>query len=258
MEFKKIKKALQLKQITAIYAVICFAYIINVTFFGSFPYAPWTSRVLLAYYPEIGMPYHMLLIWFLPIWLVQMFIYITDREFINGFDNIIKTRIGVKKYFQGKTKAAFVFGFVFMYGILLLTAFVSFLISTFLLGDIDTYLEASNLTSTDGLAYLSAIHPIISLISEYFLASISIGLLAAFLSSLQFLVRDLRVTMALGMLYWYMFISSSNSIIVAMQPFNLIEYNLTYKLTTYFIFWIITTILIGIIYQIIKRKDNVK
>lgn len=260
MEFEKIKNAKRLKLMGIIYISISFIYIIHINFFGGFPEESLTSRFLLSYYPEIGLQYHMILIWFLPIWIVQMITYITDYEFKNSYDNILKTKIGIKKYFWKKTKISFLFTFISFYALMLLTAMFSYVICVFFVGDLDSYANGLEITVKSGIfTYLEAMHPFLAIIIEYFLASIIVGILAATINAIHFLTKDLRVTMALGMLFWYIFIVMKQfNIMTALQLFNLFEYDIVYKISTYALFTGISILIISLIYKIISRQDNVK
>ncbi|MFV0287974.1 MAG: hypothetical protein ACK5HR_00785 [Mycoplasmatales bacterium] len=262
MEFKQYIKSRRGIITTIIYFLIVCLYIVDVTFFPKFEEIYLLQNFFTSTSPETSMKYAMLLLWFLPVWLYQIYIYVIQTEFNKKYDNLIISKVGSKKYYLKKIFSAFYIVFLIMFTLCILSIFVTYLCG-YITGidlkiDLIAYHGKEILVNNNLGAQYELLHPLASLIFHYLILAFSAGILASVMTSLTFIFKNMKVTLCLSLILWYYFVSSTKfNIMIVIQPFIYFEYSLVYSLITIVVFSIIAVLINVVAYIYISRRDNV-
>lgn len=257
MEKSKLAYCRRGKLVTIAYISILIIMTIVLNFYNTFPDLDLKSRVFLSYYPELSLQFSILLIWFLPIWLFQMYGYITYFEFKENYSKIMIGKVGIKRYYIQKMMSSFIIGFSIML-VICVIGFIISLVGAIISGVNPLFSPPDNYVYyTTKIAIVEAYHPIIFLAIHYLIFGIVAGLLMTFINTLIFIIKDVNIILAISIVFWYYFISSKINIPILIQPFILGEYGMMYKLKIFIAYVIIIGLfnLVGYIYII--RRNNV-
>lgn len=150
-----------------------------------------------------------LLFWFLPIYLLILCSenYIQDVKM--GYQKILISAIGKRKYFWGKIKVSFLVPFFLMLISLLINLFLSYLV------------YAGGTESSGIFENFSYQHPLMIDIIFLLCVSFITGLAGVLGSSVSFIFPDRKYAYSLTFFIWFILIALPNdSITILMQPFT--------------------------------------
>ena len=163
-----------------------------------------------------------LLTWFLPIYLLMICADDYIQDYKTGYNHILITKIGKKKYVKEKLTTSFIFVFITMLIILLLNYILSIIFfyeGTFAFG-----VRPESFIG-NWLGYYSRLYPNITYILYIINFSILAGFTAALGSASALIFPDYKFTYPLVFFIWFMQISGRNNAALIMQPFTETSFN---------------------------------
>lgn len=183
--------------------------------------------------------FQIILLWFLPIYLLLIVGDDVIQDYDTGYRNILICNYGKKVYIQEKLLTSFIISF--------LAVFISLLINFILVHIVfihGTY-NMFDFEPTNLVEKLGAEHPYITVVLFNFITCILAGLGGMLGTAFSMLFHNRKIAYASTTLIWFLLICKKKSLVFIMQPFAEYDFNILIP-----IFAKTLILIIGIVYTV--------
>ncbi|MFB1050001.1 DUF2705 family protein [Paraliobacillus sp. JSM ZJ581] len=201
---------------------------------------------------SIGHAPQILLMWFLPIYLLLMGADDAIQDYKTGYRNILISKVGRKTYFKEKILTSFIISSLTMF----ISLFVNFVLVSIIFAN-GTFSKSLMEMESSGnhLFSFSIAHPYIAIFLFTIISSFLAGLAGTLGASTSLFFLDMKYAYAAAFFIWFLLVLNKQSLVYLFQPFT--EYGFDVLLP---IFILVTSVVITItiavfVYEVKYNED---
>lgn len=199
-----------------------------------------------------GHAMQILLLWFLPIYLLILFADDGIQDSETGYRKILISKMGKKVYLIEKILTAFIVSFITIF----IALFINFLI-VYVLFNGGTYNNGlSDINIPQNLLYtLSMANPFVTDIIYIFVASFISGLCGIVCASVSFFFNERKYAYTAAFFLWFLLVLRKDSLMIIFQPFTEYDFDVVLPIIGIVILVFITLPIILFIYEVKYNED---